>query len=95
MTKEQLIQALAEQNKTSKALARRFLASFENLLTETLDATGECSLPGFGRIKAVQRSARVCRNPATGERVDVPAQNRVKFKPYKSLAARVKAAPSR
>ena len=41
-------------------------------------------MTGFGTFKQVSRAARKCRNPKTGEAVEVPAKKTVKFKVSKS-----------
>ncbi len=40
---------------------------------------------GFGTFKVVPHKAREGRNPQTGEKIDVPAKNVVKFIPAKAL----------
>lgn len=42
-------------------------------------------LPGFGSFKAVERAARVARNPQTGEELNVPARRAPVFKPGKAF----------
>jgi len=37
------------------------------------------TLPGLGKLKLVQRSAREGRNPATGEKIKIPAKKVLKF----------------
>jgi len=46
---------------------------------------GEIPLPGLGKLKADVRAARTGRNPATGESMDIPAKNVVKFVAAKAL----------
>ena len=43
----------------------------------------------FGTFKAVERKARKGRNPQTGEEVDIPAKNAVKFVPSAALKKQV------
>ncbi|MGL5936777.1 MAG: HU family DNA-binding protein, partial [Cetobacterium sp.] len=44
---------------------------------------------GFGKFETKTQSARVCRNPKTGEEVKVPEKKVVKFKVGKGLAEKV------
>jgi DNA-binding protein HU-beta len=41
---------------------------------------GEFVLPGFGKLVKVRREARMGRNPATGEQIQIPAKTVVKFR---------------
>lgn len=87
MTKETFNAALAAELGLSKAAARRITDTVGNLLRLELSESGTCSVLGLGKIKFVARPERVCRNPRTGERVDVPASMRAKFSPSKKLRA--------
>lgn len=45
-------------------------------------AKGEkVSLPKFGIFESIERAARECRNPHTGQRMQIAAYNSPKFKP--------------
>ena len=49
-------------------------------------ASGEkVSLAGFGNFEVVERAARECKNPRTGEPVHVEASKAPKFKASKAL----------
>jgi DNA-binding protein HU-beta len=37
-------------------------------------------LPGLGKVVVVQRKARMGRNPATGEPIQIPAKRVLKFR---------------
>jgi len=47
--------------------------------------SGECKVPGMGKFKVVLRPARKARNPITGEAVDVPEKEVIKYKPWKGF----------
>jgi DNA-binding protein HU-beta len=47
-------------------------------------------LIGFGTFSIIERSARTCRNPQTGESMKIPAKKVVKFKVGSKLAEAVK-----
>ena len=62
-----------------KAMA--FLATIEEALVN-----GEgVAFTGWGKFEVSERGARVCKNPKTGEPVNVPAKKVVKFKAGKLL----------
>lgn len=46
-------------------------------------------LPGIGKLEMVERAARIGRNPATGEPVEIPAHKGVRFLVSKMLKAAV------
>lgn len=62
-----------------KAMA--FLAAVEEAL---INGDG-VSFTGWGKFEVTERSARVCKNPRTGEAVNVAAKKVIKFKAGKLL----------
>ena len=42
------------------------------------------TLPGIGKLVLVNRKARIGRNPATGEQIQIPAKRVVKFRVAKA-----------
>jgi nucleoid DNA-binding protein len=51
-------------------------------LKKQLTVEGEAVLPGFGRMKLETRAARRGHNPKTGEPIDIPSKQVVKFKTF-------------
>ena len=45
----------------------------------------DVSIKDFGTFKKIIQPARIARNPATGEPVEVPEKEVVKFKPSKNI----------
>lgn len=45
----------------------------------------EVTLPGIGKISVKQSPARIGRNPATGESINIPAKNKPQFSAAKAL----------
>lgn len=84
MNKSQLLQAMAE--KTGKS--RKEVAEFMDLLVTTAYAeakrNGEFTIPGLGKLQKKDRAARMGRNPATGEQIQIPAKTVVKFRVSKA-----------
>ena len=48
------------------------------------EAKNSFTLPGIGKLVVVKRSARVGRNPKTGETIQIPAKKVVKFRVAKA-----------
>ncbi len=62
-----------------KAMA--FLAAVEEALMNGEDV----AFTGWGKFEVAERAARVCKNPKTGEAVNVDAKKVIKFKAGKTL----------
>jgi nucleoid DNA-binding protein len=82
MTKKELIDKLADENTISKketaALVDNFISTIDRLpIGEKL------SLKGFGTFAWIKKPATTARNPKTGESVDVPEKNVLRFKASK------------
>jgi len=61
---------------------------FDTIITQLADG-GRVELRGFGTFTTRGRSARVGRNPRTGDSVDVDAKRVPYFKPGKEMRARL------
>jgi DNA-binding protein HU-beta len=80
MSKQNLINTIADQTCCSKADAARTVdAVLQGLVTE-LSNGNEVRIVGFGSFSSVVRAARTMRSPQTGKDIDVPAKTTVKFK---------------
>lgn len=78
MTKSQTIAALAGKMDLSKAQTGQFLDELAKLAYA--EAKNGFTLPGIGKLVLVRRKARIGRNPATGETIQIPAKTVVKFR---------------
>jgi DNA-binding protein HU-beta len=85
MTQTQLIRELAEATETNNKVARQFLTSLVDIAVRETKKKGMFVLPGVGRLKRIERKARMGRNPATGEAIKIPAKKAVKFLVAKSV----------
>jgi DNA-binding protein HU-beta len=85
MTRTELIAALADQAGMEKKDSKVFLESLTTLVENTIKAGGEVPLKGLGKFKVQNRQARMGRNPATGEAIQIPAKTVVKFTVAKAL----------
>lgn len=86
MNKSELVSEVAQSAGLSKSDAQRAVDAMTDTITQALRNDGDgVGLTGFGNFSLSRREAREGRNPATGESVDIPATNTVKFKPGKPL----------
>jgi DNA-binding protein HU-beta len=78
MSKSALISHLAEKND----MTRKQVVEFMDTLVQTAykEAKNGFTLPGVGKLVLVKRKARMGRNPATGEKIKIPAKKVVKFR---------------
>ncbi len=80
MTKSQVLQALAEATGKSRKEASAFMDALVNLVYKETKNAGEVTLPGLGKMVKKHRAARMGRNPATGEQIQIPAKTVLKFR---------------
>jgi len=79
LTKTEILAELAANNDMSKVQVAAFLDSLCALAYRQAKKSAKFTLPGFGILKLQQRAARVGRNPATGESINIPKKTVVKF----------------
>ncbi len=84
MTKSELLGKLAEKAEVSKKQAGMFLDTLAEIAYGQVKSAGEFSLPGFGKLVKKHRAARMGRNPATGEQIQIKAKTVVKFRVAKA-----------
>ena len=82
MTKSQITAHMAEQTGMSKADVSLFFDKLAELAYD--EAKNGFTLPGLGKLVLVDRKARIGRNPATGEEIQIPAKKVVKFRVSKA-----------
>ena len=80
MTKQELVEKMAEQAGLTKADAARALDAFTACVTGALAKGKKVSLVGFGTFATSKRGAREGRNPRTGETVKIAARVAATFK---------------
>lgn len=84
MTKSQFLDALASKTgHTKKDMATMLDALTEVVYVET-KKSGECTVPGLGKMVKKNRAARMGRNPATGEQIKIAAKTTLKFRVAKA-----------
>ena len=67
---------------TGEALAQQGIETLVDLAYK--NAKNTFTLPGLGKLVLVNRKARIGRNPATGESIQIPAKRVVKFRVAKA-----------
>lgn len=90
MNKGDLIEAIAKGSDLTKADAGRALDATLDAISKTLKKGEKVTLPGFGTFSVSKRSARMGRNPATGEAIKIKAKKTPKFKAGTNLVEAVK-----
>lgn len=90
MNKNDLINALSEETTFSKKDIMKVLASYTRIVERALKKGDKVSLAGFGTFWISRRPARTGINPATKERITLPAINVPRFKPGKRLRDEVR-----
>jgi DNA-binding protein HU-beta len=93
MTKTQLVRHIAEKVGTNNKTAAAFLTSLAEIAMKETKKNGVFVLPGLGRLKKVQRKARMGRNPQTGEPIKIAAKTTAKF--YLAKAVKDNIAPKK
>ena len=85
MNKTTLIAKIAEKSELNKKQAEAALNAFTETITEALKPAEKVQLMGFGTFEVKERAARVGRNPATNENIEIPAKKIPTFKAGKGF----------
>src|ERR1051325_7504714 len=89
MTNGDLVATIADAAGCSKASAEAAYDSLIDKITSTIADAGEAEIRGLGIFKRERTEAREGRNPRTGEKIQIAAGYKVKFKPSKALRDRL------
>lgn len=92
VNKGDVIELISQQAEISKASATRALNAFLEAVSSALCSGKSVNVLGFGTFAVKARSARVGRNPKTGEPIDIKAANVPVFKAGKALKDAVNSA---
>ena len=85
MNKTELVQAIAEKTNLTKVQAKAALDATLMSIAVALKKDDKVALIGFGTFMVVKKEARQGINPATKEKITIPARKVVKFKPGTDL----------
>jgi len=79
-TKAQIVSYFAKEFDLSKKVASSVIDEMAALAIAETKKAGVFTFPGIGKLVLVKRKARVGRNPATGEPINIPAKTVVKMR---------------
>jgi DNA-binding protein HU-beta len=85
MNKNELISAVAESAELSKKDATAAVNATIDAISKAMAEGDKVQLIGFGTFETRERSAKMAKNPRTGESVEVPACKAPAFKAGKAL----------
>ncbi len=91
MTKTELIRDIAARAGITQVRATIVLDTLLASLTDVMVANDAITLAGLGTFKLSQHKERAGRNPATGEKLLIPARKMPRFVPGKELREKVAA----
>jgi DNA-binding protein HU-beta len=84
LTKSQIVSYFAKKFDLSKKAALSVIDEMAALAVAETKKAGVFTFPGIGKLVLVKRKARVGRNPATGEQINIPAKTVVKMRVAKA-----------
>ena len=73
MNKSQVIDVVAQKTGLKKKEAEGVVNAFLSTIEDALAAGEKVQLVGFGTFETKERAARIGRNPATKESIEIPA----------------------
>lgn len=86
MNKKELIDAvMKETGIETKAASERAVEAVFGTIVKTLGHGEEVAIAGFGTFRVAKRAAREGRNPKTGEKIQIKASIKPKFRAGKLL----------
>ena len=80
MTKARIVSHFAGKFELSKKNASGMISEVAALAISETKKSGSFTLPGIGKLVLSKRKARMGRNPATGEKIKIPAKTVVKMR---------------
>ncbi len=91
MKKDGLVEAVMKSaGIETKKQGQMAVESIFDTIVKTLSRGEEVAISGFGTFRVVKRAARMGVNPKTGERIQIAASTKPKFKAGKVLKEAVK-----
>ena len=85
MGKTELFTHFSEKLGIKRSEARDFFEALQQLSEAELKRAGEFVLPGMVKLVKQERQARMGRNPATGQQIEIAAKTVVKARIAKQL----------
>ena len=84
MTKAEWVKFAAEKLELTNKQSAAFTELLATTAIQETKKNGEFTIPGLGKLVKAQRSARIGRNPQTGESIKIKAKTVVKFRVAKA-----------
>ncbi len=85
VTLKHLAAALAEEHQLTKRAGEALLVDLVAIITKHLKKGERIRIAGLGILQVRKRAARMGRNPATGEAIQIKASKKVAFRAAKDL----------
>ena len=85
VTLKHLAAAIAEDQELSKKQSEAILTDLVDRITKHLKKGNRIRMVGLGILQVRKRAARMGRNPATGEAIQIKASKKVAFRAAKEL----------
>jgi DNA-binding protein HU-beta len=85
VTLKHLAAQLAEEHQLSKKQSEAMLGDLVTQITKHLKKGDRIRIGGLGILQVRKRAARIGRNPATGEQIQIKASKKVAFRAAKEL----------
>src|SRR4030043_537209 len=91
ITKKEIIDRIAENTNTKRAVVKPVIQSFLDEIIDELAKNNRLEFRDFGVFEPKIRAARKAQNPKTMEQVRVPAKRNVKFKMGRLMKQKINA----
>ncbi len=85
MVKQELIEALCDRTDFTRTQATHAVEGITQIIAEQLTKGNDVILRGLGTLKIVEAKEKVGRNIKNGTPLVIPAHNRIKFIPSKTI----------
>jgi DNA-binding protein HU-beta len=89
VTAKHLAASIADEHQIPRKRADAVVASLIGLMTDHLKSGDRLRISGLGILEVKSRPARMGRNPATGEAIQIKASKKIAFRAAKELKASV------
>lgn len=84
-TTNEIADKIAADHNLTKAQAKSLVEGVFKHITDAAKDGSETSIPGFGKFKVKEMSAREGRNPANGATIKIAASKKLTFVPAKAI----------
>ncbi len=85
MNRRDLVKAIAAQTEVDAKTVDAVLKGFTDVTTAVVSKGEPVAISGFCKFSKVERAARMGRNPATGEPIQIKASKKARITPLKGF----------